>query len=90
MGTMALRQRGGCEESQPVMAVRLVLYRTQGMEAPSGVEPLIAALQAAPFALGYGASVHMWWSQRDLNPCFRLEGRRPNRLDDGTAGHLYF
>jgi hypothetical protein len=25
------------------------------MEAPSGVEPLIAALQAAPFALGYGA-----------------------------------
>ncbi len=60
------------------------------MEAPSGVEPLIAALQAAPFALGYGASVYGWWSQRDLNPCFRLEGRRPDRLDDGTPGHLYF
>src|SRR3712207_3153723 len=57
------------------------------MEAPSGVEPLIAALQTAPFTLGYGASLHMWWSQRDLNPCFRLEGRRPCRLDDGTVDH---
>jgi hypothetical protein len=84
---MGLCQREGCEESQWGMAARS-FYADTGMEAPSGVEPLFAALQAAPFALGYGASVHMWWSQRDLNPCFRLEGRRPYRLDDGTAGHV--
>lgn len=36
-----------------------VRSQTRGMEAPSGVEPLIAALQTAPFTLGYGASVHV-------------------------------
>ena len=30
--------------------------QTQQMEAPSGIEPLHAALPAAPLAFGYGAS----------------------------------
>jgi hypothetical protein len=40
------------------------------MEAPSGVEPLTAALQAAPFALGYGALMRHLVVPMGLEPMF--------------------
>ena len=43
-------------------------------------------VQAAHLLLVQRLEAHLWWSQWEMNPCFRLKGRRPHTLDDGTEG----